>query len=98
MKVGSLTADTDYSISIFVTDSEGRYDQAAGNHNPLFSVNTNNPVTGRTVSARTVAAPHDMTMVVVGIVVGLILILLLVALYAFLRRRGLPQVTTKNRY
>ena len=37
-----------------------------------------------------------MTMVVVGIVVGLILILLLVALYAFLRRRGLPQVTYKE--
>ena len=31
-------------------------------------------------------------MVVVGVVLGLILILILVALYAFLRRRGLAQV------
>jgi len=73
LEVGSLTADTEYSLSIFVTDTEGEYEQ------------------GSTVSGRTVAASHDVTMVVVGIVVGLALILLLVALYAFLRRRGLPQ-------
>merc|ERR1712037_347986 len=73
LEVGSLTADTEYSLSIFVTDTEGEYEQ------------------GSTVSGRTVATSHDVTMVVVGIVVGLALILLLVALYAFLRRRGLPQ-------
>jgi len=75
LKVGSLTADTEYSISIFVTDSKGNYNETAGS----------------TVSVRTVAASHDVTMVVVGTVVGLILILLLLALYAFLRRRGLSQ-------
>ena len=53
-----------------------------------------NLTTGSTVSVRTVAASHDVTMVVVGTVVGLILILLLLALYAFLRRRGLSQVAT----
>jgi len=75
LEVESLAADTEYSISIFVTDSEGRYDQAAGS----------------TITATTAAAGHDVTMVVVGIIVGLILIVILVALYAFLRRRGLPQ-------
>jgi len=75
LEVESLAADTEYSISIFVTDSEGRYDQAAGS----------------TITATTAAAGHDVTMVVVGIIVGLIFIVILVALYAFLRRRGLPQ-------
>jgi len=75
LEVPSLTADTEYSFSIFVTDSEGKYDEAAGS----------------TVLVRTEAGSHDVTMVVVGVVLGLILILILVALYAFLRRRGLPQ-------
>ena len=56
-----------------------------------------NPVTGSTITATTAAAGHDVTMVVVGIIVGLIFIVILVALYAFLRRRGLPQVTIQNR-
>jgi len=76
LEVESLAADTEYSINIFVTDSEGRYDPAAGS----------------TITARTLAAEgHDVTMVVVGVIVGLIFIVILVALYAFLRRRGLPQ-------
>merc|ERR1719397_2476156 len=79
LEVESLAADTEYSISIFVTDSEGRYDQAAGS----------------TITATTAAAGHDVTIVVVGIIVGLIFIFLLVALYAFLRRRGLPQQRRK---
>ena len=94
--MGSLTADTEYSLSIFVTDTEGEYEQGASNQ-PFSSFSVfDNLVTGSTVSGRTVAASHDVTMVVVGIVVGLALILLLVALYAFLRRRGLPQVEIKQ--
>ena len=56
-----------------------------------------NPVTGSTITATTAAAGHDVTMVVVGIIVGLIFIVILVALYAFLRRRGLSQVATGNK-
>ena len=57
-----------------------------------------NLITGSTIEAKTLAAEgHDVTMVVVGIIVGLIFIVILVALYAFLRRRGLPQVTIENR-
>ena len=90
--MAGLTADTEYSIHIFATNPQGRYDQAAGNYiipvRPL-SGNINNTITGSTVSART---SHDMTMVVVGI----ILIVFLVVIYVFLRRHGLPQVMIKS--
>jgi len=75
LEVEGLTADTEYSIGIFATNPQGRYDPAAGS----------------TVSARTLTASHDMTMVVVGIIVGIILIVFLVVIYVFLRRHGLPQ-------
>ena len=42
------------------------------------------------------AAAHDATMVVVGVIVGLLVIIILVAVYLFLRRRGLAQVTIKR--
>ena len=42
------------------------------------------------------AAAHDVNMVVVGVIVGLLVIIILVAVYLFLRRRGLPQVTKKR--
>ena len=61
-----------------------------------LSVGMNNKITGSTVSARTLTASHDMTMVVVGIIVGIILIVFLVVIYVFLRRHGLPQVMIKS--
>ena len=94
-----LTADTEYSIGIFATNPQGRYDPAAGNYiipvRPLSGY-INNTITGSTVSARTLTASHDMTMVVVGIIVGIILIVFLVVIYVFLRRHGLPQVMIKS--
>ena len=51
---------------------------------------------GSTVTGRTLAAAHDVTMVVVGVIVGLLVIIILVAVYLFLRRRGLAQVTIKR--
>ena len=42
------------------------------------------------------AAAHDVTMVVVGVIVGLLVIIILVAVYLFLRWRGLAQVTKKR--
>ena len=48
------------------------------------------------MTGRTLAAAHDVTMVVVGVIVGLLVIIILIAVYLFLRRRGLAQVTKKG--
>merc|ERR1711963_1178028 len=74
LEVDNLNTGSEYSLSIFATNPEGQFSESAGS----------------TVTGRTLAAAHDVTMVVVGVIVGL-LIIILVAVYLFLRRRGLPQ-------
>jgi len=75
LEVDNLNAGSEYSLSIFATNPEGQFSQSAGS----------------TVTGRTLAAAHDVTMVVVGVIVGLLVIIILVAVYLFLRRRGLAQ-------